>query len=222
MLQADSFFKQRDRLTLGSYVSRYSVTPFADYNIPVNKYDGRVGFLYSSSFAHIGKGPYKIFDIDSKSYNYSLYYTHPLIRKPTFELNGYAAVNYKQATTTFGGYDINTDKITSAELALNARWDTKRGIWYASQGVYHAFPIFDSSSRYFKYTGSLIRLHDFGHGIVGQFRGLYQFSPQDNIPYIDQFQAGGLATVRGYSEGLLIGRSGYIISGELLFPIAPQ
>ena len=222
ILQADSLFKQRDRLTLGSYVSRYSVTPFADYNIPVNKYDGRVGFLYSSSFAHIGKGPYRIFDIDSKSYNYSLYYTHPLIRKPTFELNGYAAINYKQATTSFGGYDINTDKITSAELALNARWDTKRGIWYVNQGVYHAFPIFDSSSRYFKYTGSLIRLHDFGHGIVGQFRGMYQFSPQDNIPYIDQFQAGGLATVRGYSEGLLIGRSGYIISGELLFPIAPQ
>ncbi len=222
ILQADSLFKQRDRLTLGSYVSRYSVTPFADYNIPVNKYDGRVGFLYSSSFAHIGKGPYRIFDIDSKSYNYSLYYTHPLIRKPTFELNGYASINYKQATTSFGGYDINTDKITSAELALNARWDTKRGIWYVNQGVYHAFPIFDSSSRYFKYTGSLIRLHDFGHGIVGQFRGMYQFSPQDNIPYIDQFQAGGLATVRGYSEGLLIGRSGYIISGELLFPIAPQ
>lgn len=137
-------------------------------------------------------------------------------------MNGYAAINYKQATTSFGGYDINTDKITSAELALNARWDTKRGIWYVNQGVYHAFPIFDSSSRYFKYTGSLIRLHDFGHGIVGQFRGMYQFSPQDNIPYIDQFQAGGLATVRGYSEGLLIGRSGYIISGELLFPIAPQ
>ena len=34
--------------------------------------------------------------------------------------------------------------------------------------------------------------------------------------------AGGVATVRGYSEGLLIGRSGYILSGELLFPIFPK
>ena len=40
MLYADSLFKQRDRLSMGSYVSRHSVTPFADYNIPVNKYDG--------------------------------------------------------------------------------------------------------------------------------------------------------------------------------------
>lgn len=222
MLQADSLFKQRDRLTLGSYVSRHSVTPFADYNIPVNKYDGRVGFLFSSSYAQIGEGPYKIFDIESRSYNYSLYYTHPLIRKPNFELNAYVGANYKQAATSFSGYTLNTDRIASAEAALNARLDTKKGIWYLNQGVYQAFPMFDKDLKYFKYTGSLIRLHDFGHGIVGQLRGMYQFSPQDVIPYIDQFQAGGLATVRGYSEGLLIGRSGYIISTELMFPIAPQ
>ena len=222
MAQADSLFKQRDRLTIGSYASRHSVTPFADYNIPVNKYDGRVGFLFSSSYAQIGEGPYKIFDIESRSYNYSLYYTHPLIRKPNFELNGYVGANYKQASTAFGGYTINTDKIASIEAALNARLDTKKGIWYLNQGVYQAFPLFDKDLKYFKYTGSLIRLHDFGHGIVGQLRGMYQFSPQDIIPYIDQFQAGGLATIRGYSEGLLIGRSGYIISTELMFPIAPQ
>lgn len=222
MLSADSLFKQRDRLTIGSYASRHSVTPFADYNIPVNKYDGKVGFLFSSSYAQIAEGPYKMFDISSRSFNYSLYYSHPLIRKPNFELTGYTAANYKQASTAFGDYDINTDKITSFEVALNARLDTKRGIWYLNQGVYQAFPIFNDVSKYFKYTGSVIRLHDFGHGIVGQFRGMYQFSPQDVIPYIDQFQAGGLATIRGYSEGLLLGRSGYILSGELLFPIAPQ
>ena len=146
----------------------------------------------------------------------------PLIRKPNFELNSYTAVNYKQANTRFGGYSLYTDKITSFETSLNARYDSKRGIWYLNQGVYHAFPIFDDNSKYFKYTGSLIRLHDFGHGIVGQFRTSYQFSPTDVMPYIDQFQAGGLATIRGYSEGLLIGRSGYIISGELIFPLAPQ
>lgn len=222
MLSADSLFKQRDRFAMGSYVSSHSVTPFADYNIPVNKYDGRVGFLFSSSMAEIGEGPYKIFDIESRSFNYSLYYTHPLIRKPTFELTSYSAVNYKSATTLFGGYEINNDKITSFETSLSARLDTKYGIWYLNQGVYQAFPIFDDASRYFKYTGSIIRLHDFGHGIVGQLRGMYQYSPKDVMPYIDQFQAGGIASVRGYSEGLLIGRSGYVISGELLFPILPS
>ena len=222
MMYSDSLFKQRDRLTIGSYASRHSNTPFADYNIPVNKKDGRVGFTFSTSYSEIANGPYEIFDISSRSFNYSLYYTHPLIRKPKFELTSHTAANYKEGSTSFSGYKINTDKVSSFETSLNARFDTKRGIWYATQGVYQAVPIFDDKSKYFKYTGSLLRLHDFGHGIVGQFRAMYQFSPDDLMPYIDQFQAGGIATVRGYSEGLLIGRSGYILSAELMFPILPQ
>lgn len=222
MLYSDSLFKQRDKLTIGSYASSHSITPFADYNIPVNKKDGRVGFTFSTSYSEIANGPYEIFDISSRSYNYSLYYLHPLIRTPKFELTSYTAANYKEGSTSFGDFRLNTDQISSFETALNARYDTKKGIWYATQGVYQAFPIFDDDSKYFKYTGSLLRLHDFGHGIVGQFRGMYQFSPNDNMPYIDQFQAGGIATVRGYSEGLLIGRSGYILSAEMMFPILPQ
>ncbi len=220
--QADSLFGFRDKLTLGSYVSRSSTTPFGDYNIPVNKYDGRVGFTYSSSFAEITDGNYSMFKIKSRSQNFSLYYTQPLVRKPKFELNATASANYKQATTSFDGYDLYTDKISSAELMLTAKYNSKRGIWYATQGFYHAFPIFEPESKYFKYEGSLIRLHDFSHGIVGQFRFNYQYIPQDVVPYIDQFQSGGLATVRGYSEGLLIGKSGYFLSGELMFPILPS
>lgn len=167
MLYSDSLFKQRDKLTIGSYASSHSITPFADYNIPVNKKDGRVGFTFSTSYSEIANGPYEIFDISSRSYNYSLYYLHPLIRTPKFELTSYTAANYKEGSTSFGDFRLNTDQISSFETALNARYDTKKGIWYATQGVYQAFPIFDDDSKYFKYTGSLLRLHDFGHGIVG-------------------------------------------------------
>jgi len=51
---------------------------------------------------------------------------------------------------------------------------------------------------------------------------MYQWSPQHDLPYLDQFQAGGLSSVRGYSEGLLIGKNGFLFSEELQFPIAPQ
>lgn len=221
-LTHDSLLGYRDKLTLGAYVSAHSNTPFADYNIPVNKKDGRVGFSFSSSYAHIAKGPYEMFNIRSRSYVYSLYFNQPLIRKPHMELSSFSSVDYKQATTSFDGYDLYTDKITSARTGLNLRYDTKRGIWYANQHVSYAMPIFRDNSNYVKLEGGLVRLHDFGHGIVGQFRGNYQAIPKDVVPYIDQFQAGGLSSVRGYSEGLLIGRSGYLLSGELLFPIAPS
>jgi len=163
-----------------------------------------------------------MFNIKSRAYIYSAYYNQPIIRKPFFELGSLTALNYKQATNSFDGYDLSTDKIASAQGGFYARYDSKRGIWYATQTAYKAFPLFSPESDYFIYSGSLTRLHDFGHNIVGQFRCAYQWSPNDVIPYIDQFQAGGIASARGYSEGLLIGKSGYLVSAEVLFPIAPQ
>lgn len=221
ILQHDSLTGRRDRLTLGSYASKHSVTPFVDYNIPVNKKDGRVGFNFSYGYSDVAKGPYRLFDINSRSYNYSLYYNQPIIRKPYMELASNTSISYRQATTTFSNVDLYTDKIASLQTGLSYRYDTQRGIWYLNQNIGYAFPFFDKDSNYLKLDGGIVRIHDFGHGIVGQVRGHYQVIPKHIVPYIDQFQLGGGITVRGYNEGLIIGRSGYLISSELMFPIAP-
>ncbi len=232
MIYADSLFHHRDRLSIGSYFSKGAQSPFADYNFPVNKKDGRVGFTFSSTFANVKYGPLvDLFDIRSNAYQYSLYYSQPLIRKTGFELKSYAALNYKRARTMVDlkGFDLSLtdsiDNITSAEVALQARKDTKYGIWYLNQDAYYSFPIFNSDrdNNYFKYSGSVVRLHDFSHGFIGQLRGNYQIVPGNKaIPYLDQMQTGGLVTVRGYSEGLMIGKNGYFISGELMFPLLPR
>ncbi len=226
MIYADSLFHNRDRLSLGSYFSGGAVSPFADYNFPVNKKDGRVGFMFASTFAKIKWGPLSNLDFKTRSYIYSLYYSQPLVRKPGFELKSYIAGNYKRATMSsmFDSiFEFPTDEITSLDVALNMRKDTKYGIWYANQGVSVAMPIFDSDSNYVKINGSAVRLHDFSHGVIGQLRGNYQVIPNNrHIPYLDQFQVGGLATVRGYSEGIMMGKSGYYLSGELMFPLLPR
>ncbi len=233
MIYADSLFHHRDKLSLGSYFSKGTVSPFADYNFPVNKKDGRVGFTFSSTFANVKYGPFVDWlNIRSNAYQYSLYYSQPLIRKTGFELKSYAALNYKRARTIGElkfldnqKYMDTVDNITSAEIALQARKDTKYGIWYLNQDAYYSFPIFNSDrdNNYFKYSGSVVRLHDFSHGIIGQLRGNYQIVPGNKaIPYLDQMQTGGLVTVRGYSEGLMIGKNGYFISGELMFPLLPR
>ena len=115
MLQDDSLFGFRDKLTLGAYANKNSVTPFADYSFPVNKKDGRIGFNYSSSFSRIAYGPYKMFNIKSRSHNYALYFNQPIIRKPWMEFSSTTSIGYKQATTRFDGFDLYTDKITYAQ-----------------------------------------------------------------------------------------------------------
>lgn len=233
MITADSLFGYRDQMNIGTYFSKYSVSPFFDYNVPVNKRDGRVGFTFYSGFAKVGAGENAWMNIKSRTYNYALYYSQPLIRKPGFELKTYSAVNYKRANvsanTGFGPELDNVlgrlDEVTSVETALQLRKDTKYGIWYLNQGVSYAAPIFDDKSNYLKINGSAVRLHDFSHGVIGILRGNYQVIPgraNDSVPYLDQFQTGGMMTVRGYNEGIMIGKNGYFLSGELEFPIMPR
>ena len=232
MVTADSLFGHRDKLSIGTYFSGGSVSPFADYNFPVNSKDGRVGFMFSSTLAKIKHGPYGPMDLKSRAYTYSLYYTQPLVRKPGFELKSYAALNYKHANSSMnlgglfpglGKIDLGTDDVTSIDVALNMRKDTKYGIWYLNQGFGYAAPLIGSESNYFKIFGGAVRLHDFSHGFIGQLRGNYQVIPNNKyIPYIDQFQAGGLATVRGYAEGSMIGKNGFFTSAELMFPLLPR
>ena len=223
MLQDDSLLGFRDKLTVGAFANKNMITPFADYNIPVNKNDDRVGFSFSSSNSRINNGPYRIFNIKSRSQNYSIYYTHPFIRKPWTELSSTLSLNYKRSITSFDGADIYKNDVASAQAGLNWRYDTARGIWYINQNVSYAFPLFDKDSNYLKLDGGILRLHDFGHGFIGTLKANYQVIPnREVVPYIDQFLAGGGATVRGYSEGILIGRDGYLVSMEMLFPLAPR
>ena len=234
---ADSLFHNRDQMTLGAYFSKGSQSPFFDYSYPINKKDGRIGFSYSSTFARVINGEYDWMGLKSNSYLYSLYYDQPLVRKRGFEFKTFASLNYKRSSSRSNLGDIlsevfdehiadpmrDTDQITSITVGANIRKDTKYGIWYLNQNVEAAVPIFDSQSSYFKIAGGALRLHDFSHGIIGQLRGSYQVIPNSkHIPYLDQFQVGGLATVRGYSEGVTIGKNGYFISGELIFPIGPR
>ncbi len=235
-LVADSLFHHRDQMSMGAYFSKGAISPFFDYSVPINKKDGRIGFSFSSTFARVKYGPAYLTNLGlkSNSYIYSLYYDQPIVRTRGFEFKTYAAMNYKRAKTwskydgimreVFGFSPFNDkDEVTSLDIGFNIRKDTKYGIWYFNQMASQAFPIFDSDSSYFKYSGGLLRLHDFSHGFIGQLRGSYQIIPNSKyIPYLDQFQTGGLATVRGYSEGVLIGKNGYFFSGELMFPLLPR
>lgn len=222
LAQHDSLFGYRDRLSAGIYANKYSKTPFVDYNIPVNEYDGRIGISFSHNEAEVGHGAYRDFNIESRSQNYSIYYTHPFIRKLHDELNATASYTFKRAVTSFDGEDVTEDKIPELKVGMNYRHDSENGVWYFAQSISYAAPWYQNNIDYWKFEGSATRLHDFGHRILGLFRGNYQYVPQDVIPYTDQLSAGGIGTVRGYSQGLLSAKSGYQLSAEIYFPISPK
>ena len=219
MLAADSLFGHRDRLSLGGYLGRGNRVGFADYNIPVGRFGTRIGASVSAGNISVVSGALRPFGIGGTSQVYSLYATQPLFDRQDANITSYTAANLKHSTTDISGLKISDINTFSLTQGFTGRKDTEKGIWYTGHYGSIGFKALGGDEDFLKYEGNITRLHDFGKGIIGQFRISGQYSPNDRLPWLEQFQIGGLSTVRGYSEGLLLGKSGYFASAEILTPI---
>lgn len=219
MLAADSLFGFRDRLSLGGYLGRGNRVGFADYNFPVGRFGTRLGASVSAGNISVVNGPMRAFGVGGTSQVYSVYATHPLFDRQDMNISSYTSANIKHSTSDIADFKFYDKSTFSISQGFTARKDTQRGIWYT--GHYGSVGIkgLGGDTDFFKYEGNLTRLHDFGKGIIGQFRLSGQYSPNDDLPWMEQFQIGGLSTVRGYSEGLLLGKSGYFASAEIITPL---
>ena len=219
MLAADSLFGFRDRLSLGGYLGRGNRVGFADYNIPVNRFGTRLGASISAGNISVVNGPMRAFGVGGTSQVYTVYATHPLFDREDANISSYTSVNWKRSTSDIADFKIYDKNSFSLSQGFTARKDTQRGIWYTGHYGSVGMKAMNGDYDFFKYEGNITRLHDFGKGIIGQFRISGQYSPNDDLPWMEQFQIGGLSTVRGYSEGLLLGKSGYFASAEIITPL---
>lgn len=217
VVSADSLFGLRDKMSAGTLLGKHSQSVFADYNIPINKYGTKAGFLFSYDNLDVLGAMYDKYS--GNAFSYSAYVTHPFISKPDLTLDSYSSANFKYATTFFDRNEIGDSNVFSLTQGLKIRKDTKKGLWYSGHYASVGMHMLSGQNNFFKYEGNITRLHDFGHGIIGQFRVGGQFAPHNDLPWIEQYQLGGISSVRGYSESLLLGKSGYMTSAELLTPL---
>lgn len=218
LFSSDSVLGYRDQFTAGYSRAKDTNLAYAGYNFPVGNRGTKLGASFSYCDIAIGSGPFRPLNIEGNAYNYSGYVSHPFISTDKFDFIGDIGVNLRQSTTFIDKAPIFTTQVRNLEIGLNFEYRDKYGRWMSRHSFTNGLDILGGNSKFFKYNGNLIRLHNFGHGIVGIFRAATQLT-DDRLPPIEQFQIGGSPTVRGYSEGLLLGDSGYFVSGELRFPL---
>lgn len=217
----DSVFGIQDRFTGAINLSRSTVTPYVDYNIPVNKAGTRVGASYMYGNAEVTRGDYRSWDIKSKTHVFSLYATHPLFQNERLNVNAITSVNRKMSSSDIK--DFTYTKLNSTNLAtgLNASYRFDTGYLYTSHIATNGIiqdKMLNHENYFVKYNGDIFGIKYFKNGIALTGKVSGQYSP-NNIPFIEQSQIGGMSTVRGYSESLMLGPSSYVASLELLLPI---
>lgn len=221
MVSTDSLFGYQDRLTGAINMARSSFNPFVDYNIPINRKGTRVGGSYMYGKSKVTSGNYKDFNLNANTHVFSTYISHPLIENSRTQLKINTSANIKLSSADVSGFEYTNYKDYNLAIGLGGRQNFDKSVLFGS--IYSTNGIIQDdirhSSQYFtKINADGYYIHYLPKGIIATIRTGGQYSPH-NIPFIEQYQIGGISSVRGYSESLLLCSNSYFISAEMLFPI---
>jgi hemolysin activation/secretion protein len=127
-------------------------------------------------------------------------------------------LNARRATSFFDGDKTGTTDVRSAALGLNFDKYDRYGRTFARSQATFAPEWLGANTRFFKVENYFTRVTRLPKNNLLILRAYSQWTP-DDLPPIEQFQLGGINSVRGYTQGLLIGDRGYNINAEWRWPV---
>ena len=217
-LSNDSLLGYRDSLIVGTNLARGTTAAYTNYSFPIGNKGTRVNGLFSYNHINIVSGYFKPLNVSGNSFNYGGSVSHPFIYNKRLKISGDLGFNFKESTTYFDGYPLIDTSVRTVNTGLHAEVYDKYGIWHASNNFVTGLNLLGGDNSFFKYEGSVYRVHKITNNITGLFRASTLLSPNDDLPTLEQYQLGGVSSVRGFSEGLLMGNNGYFLSGQIFFP----
>lgn len=218
-VQNQNLFGIGDRLMLKWLMAAHTQVAAASYFVPLTRFGTEAGFSYTFSYVDVhlrnNSGP----RIQGFAHNYSAILSQPLDRNRIFTAD--AALNVRRVSTWI---DQNLQRGSQTDVRSIAA-----GLTFNKLDRYgRSFARFQSDWAPKEWLGSNVgfwkssvyatRLHRLPFNSLLILRGTAQFTP-DALPPIEQYQLGGAFSVRGFSEGLLIGDRGYNLSAEVRTPI---
>tara|TARA_Y100001960_G_C14775213_1_gene882713 strand:- start:3149 stop:4873 length:1725 start_codon:yes stop_codon:yes gene_type:complete len=210
-----------DRLGVYTLLSSGSEGYGLDYSIPVGSHGTKLTAAYSYSAVDLG-GIYKAADIEGASHFYKLGILQDLYNRDGLNLTGDVSFDFRDSETTFIGGDLDKYQTRTLRIGSTAIKDDNKGRSIGRLETSFGLPILgaqDTSGKsiadgeFKKLNGSFTRIHALPSDFLGIFRGSFQLS--DAALYgSEQIQLGGVYTVRGFDEAVLLGDSGYTLSAE--------
>jgi len=217
--QVASLFGLRDRLFLGATYSEGSKNAWGSYDIPVHSSGTRVGVSYNFGDIKIIEGPLEPLNVTGESSNTGITLTQPITAKRTYDWDTNLSYIHKTSDSFFDSVKLVNTTADDVILGTNLRFFDQDGTWLTSHALTFGQSDAVKGRDYFIYNGSLIRLQYFRNASSLIFRSRWQLSDTNDLPSFDQILIGGVATVRGYTEGLLAGDAGYTLSVEYAYPL---
>jgi len=214
-----SVFGLRDPFSLSVYGAEGTTAVTTAYSIPVHSSGTRIGLSYDYSDIKVISGPFEMLDIGGYASRVGLDLTQPLVASTRMRLNALAQATSRNSVTTFGDIKISELDVRSAGLGFDLQTYGEKGVWYTRNLFTQGVENFGGDREFLRFNTDVYRVQVLAPDVSAQFRFSMQVADSHPLPSTELFQIGGVATVRGYREGLLAADEGAILSAELQFPL---
>lgn len=210
-----------DSLTIGLLATGRapSLSGNLGYSLPLAD-DRRLELSFSDGRIAVRRGSAAALDVTGHSRELALALTQALRLAPEGSWTAGLRLAGKQSATLIGGNPVRDQRLTVLALTSALDWQDASGGWTADATLARGLPVAGGDLGFTALRLNAARLQrlDDRHQLL--LRGALQASPTAALPSSEQFLLGGVATVRGYSEGLLSGQRGALASAELRHTLA--
>jgi hemolysin activation/secretion protein len=204
------------------------------YAVPFNAKNGTIRFAYGNDSNDVIEEPFNPLDIESESSYYELSLRQPLINKPNQELALGLSFSRQESETSLlnipfalsrGADEEGRTRISA--LRLFQEWVNRdeNQVFALRSQFSVGLDLFDATSnaeapdsKFFAWRGQSQWVRRLDEDFLFLLRGDLQLATTALVP-LEQFRLGGVDSVRGYRQDLLLGDNGLFASAEVRIPI---
>lgn len=239
-LQANelNFLGQGDSLSVAYTNTDGSNALDASYVFPLNPRNGTLSFNYGTTSSDVIERPFNILDIESASRYYELSLRQPIVQTPSKEFALGLTASRRETKASFeppgdervgfpspGADERGSTRISALNLFQDWTQRNSREVIAARSTFSLGIGAFSATinddppdSRFFAWRGQAQWVRLLAPDTLLLIRGDVQLSDRALVP-IEQFSLGGLESVRGYRQDLLLTDNGAFASAEVRLPV---
>jgi len=204
------------------------------YTVPVNARNGTIRFAASAASTNIIEEPFDAVDIQGKSRTYELSYRQPIVDKPDRTLALGLSFSRQESDTSLMGerFGLSAGANERGETRVSAVRFFQEYVQRSSNQVFAARSQFSLGTKFLGATGNDSGPDSRLLAWRGQAQYVRLLAPETLLIVrsdiqladrpllsLEQMGIGGVQTVRGYRQDLLLTDSGAIASAEVRIPV---
>lgn len=208
----------RDILSAGGTLSRGAHSASVSYEIPEPILATRVGAGFDYSDTKIVSGQLESLNITGDFYDYYIYVKKPFLIRPRISNNFTLSLYVKSGSNYIDG---NTTQTTDTDL-MTASFDNififGGGYIFNMLSVTKGIKMLEGDKDFWRFNYNGEYNQSLSERFAFNLKGRLQAAGgRDDLPSSEQFQAGGVNTVRGYDEGIFIAQEGADAMAEVQY-----